>query len=348
MRGHGAALATIFLLLVIAGVASALPTDPKLGRMSAEGPVTLSSSRNGVALLQGTGIKPGDSVTGIVTLSNKGDRAGRLALMIRGLRDTPGFYGGRLSSVLQLRIDDLSTGGAPVQTTLARTTPVALADLKGRQTRTYKVTATFPDTGIPVGPSLGDNAQQGSSVQVALAWNLTEKAPVAPKPPVPPAPAPAPAPAPLPSGGTPRLVTLRVPAQRVVKPRKLKVWVACELRCKLKFGATIDDAPKKARMGHKAKRRHTLMSGRVFKGIKVKKKAKKWVTQKRIGGAKRYTLELTKRGYKRLEKQLRMHHRAGITVSVRMRSVAGNRVVLRRIVVTGRKGHFRGRPAKLR
>src|SRR4051794_4664497 len=98
MRGHGAALATIFLLLLIVGVASALPTDPQLGRMSAQGPVSLSSSRSNVALLQGTGIKPGDSVTGIITLSNKGDRAGKLALMISGLRDTPGLYGGRLSS----------------------------------------------------------------------------------------------------------------------------------------------------------------------------------------------------------------------------------------------------------
>jgi hypothetical protein len=348
MRGHGAALATIFLLLVIAGVASALPTDPQLGRMSAQGPVSLSSSKNGVALLQGTGIKPGDSVTGLVTLTNKGNRAGKLSLMLSGLRDTPGFYGGRLSSVLQLRIDDLSTGSAPVQTTLARTTPVALADLKGRQTRTYKVTATFPDTGIPAGPALGDNAQQGSSVEIALAWNLSEKDPVAPKPPIPTAPAPAPAPSPVQGDSRPRLVTLRVPAQRVVKPRKLKVWVACELRCKLKFSATIDNAPKRGRMGHKAKRRRTLMSRHVFKGLRVKGHAKKWVTHKRIGGGKRYTLKFTKRGLKRLKRQLRTHHRAGITVKLLMHSVAGNRVVVRRIVVTKRKHGFRGRPAKLR
>jgi hypothetical protein len=347
MRGQGAALATIFLLLLIAGVASALPTDPQLGRLSAQGPVGLSSSRANVALLQGTGIKPGDSVTGLVTLTNKGDRAGKLSLMISGVHDTAGFFGGRLSSVLQLRIDDLTTGSAPVQTTLARTTPVALADLKGRQARTYKVTATFPDTGLPPGPGLGDNAQQGSSVQVALAWNLTEKDPVAPKPPLPTAPGPAPAPTPLPAAGRPRLVTLRVPAQRVVRPRKLKVWVACELRCKLKFSATIDNAPKKARMGHKAKHRHTVMSRHVIKGLKVKGKAKKWVTQKRIGHGKRYTLKLTKKAMKKLKRQLRRNHRAGITVTVRMRSVAGNRVVRRRLVVTGRKGHFRGRPAKL-
>ena len=346
MRGHGAAFATICLLLLIAGVASALPTDPKLGRITAQGPVGLSSSRANVALLQGTGIKPGDSVTGIVTLSNKGDRTGKLSLSISGVHDTPGLYGGRLSSVLQLRIDDLSTGTSPVQTTLARTTPVALADLKGRQSRTYKVTATFPDTGIPPGPTLGDNAQQGSSVEMALAWNISEKDPVAPKPPIPTTPTPAPTV--LPQGNPPRLVVLRVPAQKVVKPKKLKVWVACELRCKLKFSAAIDNAPKKGRMGRKSKRARVLMSKHVFRGIKVKGKTKKWVAQRKIGGGKRYTLKFTRRGLNRLKQQLRKKHRAGITVTVRMRSVAGNRVVMRRIIVTKRKHGFRGRPAKLR
>jgi hypothetical protein len=346
MRGHGAALATIFLLLLIAGVASALPTDPKLGRITAQGPVGLSSSKANVALLQGTGIKPGDSVTGIVTLTNKGDRTGKLSLAITGVHDTPGLYGGRLSSVLQLRIDDLSTGTSPVQTTLTRTTPLALADLKGRQSRTYKVTATFPDTGVPPGPTLGDNAQQGSSVEVALAWNISEKDPVAPKPPIPVAPTPGPSI--LPQGKPPRLVVLRVPAQKVVKPKKLKVWVACELRCKLQFSAAIDNAPKKGRMGRKSKRARVLMSKHVFKTIKVKGKTKKWLTQKKIGGGKRYTLKFTKRGLKRLKQQLRRKHRAGITVTVRMRSVAGNRVVMRRIVVTKRKHGFRGKPAKLR
>src|ERR1700749_1216593 len=106
MRGHGGALATIFIMLAIAGVAAAMPSAPRLGKMEAQGPVTLSSSKTGVALLQGTGIKPGDSVTGIVTLSTRCDKTGKLALAINGVHDTPGFYGGRLSSVLRLRIDD--------------------------------------------------------------------------------------------------------------------------------------------------------------------------------------------------------------------------------------------------
>ena len=342
MRGHGAALATIIIMLGIAAGASALPRNPELGRMAAEGPVKISSSKNGVALLQGTGIKPGDRVTGLITLSNKGDKTGKLSLLISGVRDHPGLYGGRLSSVLRLRVDDLTSHSAPVETTLNRATPVALADLKGRQARTYKVTATFPDGGIPAGPTLGDNAQQGSSVEVALAWNLSEKDPVVPKPPLPPQPAPGPV---VPNDvpiGRPKLVTLRVPAQRVVKPRKLKVYASCELRCKLKFSARIDDAPKPAKKGHKAKRRRVIMGNHVIK------RANKWVTLKRIGKQKRYDLKLTKKALRRLKSQLHHKGRAGITITARMHSPAGNRVVSRRIVMRTYKHGYRGRPAKLR
>ena len=344
MRGHGAALATITIMLGIAAGASALPRNPELGRMAAEGPVKISSSKNGVALLQGTGIKPGDSVSGLITLSNKGDKTGKLSLLISGVRDRPGLYGGRLSTVLRLRVDDLTSHGPPVETTLNRTTPLALADLKGRQARTYKVTATFPDGGIPAGPTLGDNAQQGSSVEVALAWNLTERDPVVPKPPLPPQPVPGlvtGSQLPFPDTGPPKLVTLRVPAQRVIKPRKLNVYASCELRCKLRFSARIDNAPKPAKTGHKAKRRRVLM------GKHVIKKANKWVTLKRIGKQKRYSLALTKKALRKLTSQLHRKGRAGITVTARMHSAAGNRVVRRRIVMRTYKQGARGRPAPL-
>ena len=49
-------------------------------------------------------------------------------------------------------------------------------------------------------------------------------------------------------------MTLRVPAQRVIKPRKLKVYASCEVRCKLQFNAKIDNAPKPAKKGKRARR----------------------------------------------------------------------------------------------
>jgi hypothetical protein len=313
--------------------------------MAADGPVTISSSKAGLALLHGTGIKPGDSVSGLITLSNSGDRTGRLSLLIGGLRDHPGLYGGHLSSVLRLRVDDLTGHGAPVETTLARSAPLVLGDLEGRQARTFKVTATFPDSGLPPGSGLGDNAQQGSSVEVALAWNLTEKDPAVPVPPAPPAPTPGPAatPAPpvLPDAALPKLVTLRVPGQRVIAPRRLDVFASCEVRCRLKFAAKLDDAPKPAAQRRMAKRR-VIMSRTVIK------RANRWVTLKRAGSEKRYALQLTRKALATLKLQLHRAGRAGITVTARMRSVAGNRVVRRRIVMRTYKKGYRGRPAAVR
>jgi len=348
MRGPGATIATLILMLAIAAGAFALPKDAELGRMAADGPVTLSSTRAGSALLHGENIMPGDSVTGLVTLSNKGDRPGKLALTLDGLRDTPGLYGGRLSSVLRLRIDDLTSGGAPIDTTLSRATPLPLADLKGRQARTYKVTATFPDTGVPAGPGLGDNAQQGSSVEVAMTWHLTESDPVKPPPrpgtkPAAPVAVPTPVPAPFPSGRRPTLVTLRVPAQRVIRPRKLKALASCELRCKLKFSAKIDNAPKPGKKGRKAKKRRVIMGSKV-----IKKNSKKWFALKRVGKEKRYYLRLTKKALRKLKTQLHRKGRVGITVTVKMRSVAGNRTVRRRIVMRTYKKGERAKPAPLR
>ena len=47
MRGRGAAVATLILSLAIAAGALALPSDPELGSVAADGPVTLSASRAG-------------------------------------------------------------------------------------------------------------------------------------------------------------------------------------------------------------------------------------------------------------------------------------------------------------
>ena len=106
--------------------------------------------------------------------------------------------------------------------------------------------------------------------------------------------------------------------------------------------ARIDNAPKPARKGHKAKRRRVIM------GKHVINKADKWITLKRIGKQKRYYLKLTTKALRTLKSQLHRKGRAGITVTARMHSAAGNRVIRRRIVMRTYKHGYRGRPAKLR
>ena len=332
MRRTPAVIAAAVLLLVIAAVASAGPRDAELGRIAAEGPVTLSSNRPGTALLHAESIMPGDHVTGLVSLSNTGDQPGALVLGVTGKRDRPGSRGGLLSRVLKLKVEDLS-GRAPTrESVVERASTFALGSLSGRETRTYRVTATFPDGGRPVSQFAGDNLLQGSSVEVALQWQLTT-ADLVPAPATPPAaPGPIFEPANPPASRRPVLVTLRVPKQRVLKPRGLKAYAECEIACKVRFTARTDNAPVKKKGKKKAAKRKTLQKKKVLKG------ERKW-RKLRAGREQRVFLKMQPKARKKLKRRLHTHGRVGITITVHMRSAAGNRTATRRIVTrTYKKG----------
>lgn len=329
MRRTPAVIAAAVLLLVIAAVASAGPRDAELGRIAAEGPVTLSSNRPGTALLHADSIKPGDHVTGLVSLSNTGDQPGALVLGVTGKHDRPGSRGGLLSRVLKLKVEDLSGKVPTRESVVERASTFALGSLSGRETRTYRVTATFPDGGRPVSQFAGDNLLQGSSVEVGLQWQLTA---ADPRPTPPAAPGPIFEPANPPGSRRPVLVTLRVPKQRVLKPRGLKAYAECEIACKVRFTARTDNAPVKKKGSKKAAKRKTLQTKKVLKG------ERKW-RKLRAGREQRIFLKMQPKARKKLKRRLHTHGRVGITITVHMRSAAGNRTAKRRIVMrTYKKG----------
>ena len=47
------------------------------------------------------------------------------------------------------------------------------------------------------------------------------------------------------AGKRPLLLTLRVPKQRVLKPRGIKAYAKCQIKCKVRFTARTDNAPVK-------------------------------------------------------------------------------------------------------
>ena len=190
MRRPSAIVAAVTVLFAVGtAVASALPHDAELGRLAAVGPVTLSSSRPGAAILHADGLKPGEKVAGILSLTNQGDKPGALALAVTGRHDRPGAYGGRLGNVLRLKVEDISGRTPARESVVNQASTFALGTMVGRETRNYRVTATFPDGGIPPTAFTGDNALQGSSVELALQWNLTAPDPVRPATPTPAPPA---------------------------------------------------------------------------------------------------------------------------------------------------------------
>ncbi|MCW3014651.1 MAG: hypothetical protein JWO02_1743 [Solirubrobacterales bacterium] len=183
-RTHGcgrrimAATTSVVLLggaIALAGIAK----HPGPGRVQTQafvsGAFTLSNSKGHGAILTVSDLAPGAATTGSVTLRNTGRRTGALALAPTRMADVPGPGRGVLSRALALRVADITSGSN--MTVYAGT----LGALRGRRLitllpgdrRTYRFTASMPDTGAGSGRT-GDNAYQKASVAVTYRWTLTQ------------------------------------------------------------------------------------------------------------------------------------------------------------------------------
>jgi spore coat-associated protein N len=89
-------------------------TSANPGNLVTAGNLSHSNSKDGSAILEISAMKPGDSQTGTVTLSNDGDIPGNFTVDSTVTNDTPGPKGGVLSSKLDLKVDDITGPGAPV------------------------------------------------------------------------------------------------------------------------------------------------------------------------------------------------------------------------------------------
>jgi hypothetical protein len=346
-RGLASAAASLAVAVVCAaGVATARERPAELGRMAAAGAVQLSSPSDGHAVLDVRALRPGQSVSGTVTLANVGDAPGRLTLAQSGLLDVPGRGGGLLSRALRLRVEDAGNAllvydGAPAGLGLAD-----LGTIADGESRAYRFTATLPDQGRPPGPLSGDNAFQGASMRVDWTWGADSPAPPVvpptttpvppvstPAPPAPPVTPPAPPVAPPApqvvggSGGAPRLV-LRIPRQRVIATRGITLFGTCDEPCGVRFAASIATAPKRARLSR------VLMRRKVFRGTRVERRLAP-------GAEKAIKLKLTRRGLKTLKRTLRRKRRAAVTVIATVRGSGGVGTVRRRIVLVNRGSTLR-------
>jgi hypothetical protein len=115
------------------------------------------------------------------------------------------------------------------------------------------------------------------------------------------------------------LVTLRIPHQRVLKPRGITAFATCQIACKVRFTAKTDTSPLRGR-------RRTLQARHVLRG------ERRWHAL-RAGAPRRVFLKLQPDARRRLKLQLHRHGRAAITITAHMRSAAGSRVARRRIVL---------------
>ena len=224
--------------------------------MNASGTLEVSNSRAGQAIFQAAGLAPGRSVNGTVQLSNSGTLAGELSLSQLDVQNQPGPNGGLLSSAVQLAVQDV-TGGSSIPVFSGPLGGVGnrpLGSIAPGEARTYRFTASLPNTGTPAGPAAGDNAFEGSGVTVRYAWSAT-------------------APDEAGGGGTggggtggsgtgggsvAPIVTIKVNSKKLLKRGVLDVSATCDIVCRVSLYAQLPKA-KKARKAAKTRARTAVL-----------------------------------------------------------------------------------------
>jgi hypothetical protein len=332
-RAHLVAAVTAFVvtLAIVATGALARERPAKMERMAAaSGALALSNSAANKAIITAHALMPGQGTTGTITIGNTGEASGLLSLARTAITDVPGAYGGKLSDVLTLQIDDVSGGQARevFYGEVGGLERIALETLPGGVKRTYRFTVFFPDTG----PNGADNAVMGSSVRFDYEWRA-EALPVTPTAtPTPGTGGGGGTPAPGGGGGgggggteTPQpvqgapIVYLRIPHQRVMHTDAVRLFGRCDSSCTVRFSGRATTAPRKGR-------RHTLKRRGVFRGEKKGRKL-------RVTREKAIKLKLSRKGRQVLRRELDTNGRVRVRISARVKGPYGVRIVRKQIVL---------------
>ena len=161
-------------MMAVASGASFTSTSANAGNIITAGTMSHSNSKAGSTILNVTGLKPGQSDSGTVDITNTGDAAGVFTLTKSNVLN--GDTANPLSAKLDLLVEDLGPPSAPTAPAqkysgkLGSMGAVALGTYTAGQGHRYKFTVTFPDGGTPSGPTTGDNAYKGDNVTVDYNW----------------------------------------------------------------------------------------------------------------------------------------------------------------------------------
>jgi spore coat-associated protein N len=220
----------------------------------------VGSDRADAAVLVAQGMAPGESRSGVVTVTNAGDAAGAFVLTGTGLADS----GARLSSVLGLTVQDVTPGRALSQLyagPLSGLSGISLGTLAQGEARTYRFT-------VNVAAGAG-NAYQGATTSMSFVWTTTAAAT---------APTPTPTPVPTPPAKTPAKVlplptaTLTASAHQTGAKGSVAATVVCQARCQAVLSASALDGEKSLAM--RTVRRTILSPAKVRLRIMLPERAK--------------------------------------------------------------------------
>jgi spore coat-associated protein N len=161
-------------MMAVASGASFTSTSANAGNIVTAGNLSHSNSKAPGAILNVSGLAPGQSDSGTVDITNTGDVAGVFTLSRSGLvnSDTSNPLGAKLNLVIE-DLGDPAAPSAPVVKYSGKLGPMPVTSLStyaAGEAHRYKFTVTFPDGGTPAGPNAGDNAYKGDSVTVNYNW----------------------------------------------------------------------------------------------------------------------------------------------------------------------------------
>lgn len=233
--------ALVAAVLAVAAIVAATHSPSaraQAAAIRAGGSVQVANSKNGGAILSGP-LGPGDSLTGDVTIGNIGWAPGDFVLSTSGLLDTPSQTGGLFSSRLLLTVDDVTNPAAPVAVysgLLASLPRTALGTFAVGESRTYRLTVSFPDGGA------ADAQLIGSKLNVTFVWLAGSTTPTGPPKGTGTGTGPVttdPVNPPHDRLSPPRLSVRAAKGQRVLKRHGLLIRARCDQACTLQLRARL-------------------------------------------------------------------------------------------------------------
>lgn len=221
MRAAATIASSLVMALAAIGLAVAAPgPDRNVARVSladVTGQVSIANSREAQSILSASGMRPGQSVTGSVTVGNDGDVPGRFTLAAGDVDDAPGPNGGLLSGRVVLEVYDVTNPSTPRVVFAgypANFDSYDIGTLLPGAERAFVFAARLPDGGVPPSAVSGDNLFQQASLSIGFEWRAsavptpTPTPTPSPKPNPTPTPTPKPKPTPTPTPVPPKPLTV--------------------------------------------------------------------------------------------------------------------------------------------
>lgn len=160
-----AALALVSLALGSAIFSGASFTSQSANSASlAAATIQLSSSAANQAIVAASGMKPGDSRQGTITIGNKGSAVGAVALK------STGMTGSALAAVIDFKVED-TTGGGSIQKwsgKLGSFGSAELGEFAAGGSREFRFTLSWPS-------AANEASLQGASTSLTFQWSGSAK-----------------------------------------------------------------------------------------------------------------------------------------------------------------------------